>query len=40
VRPVATLSLSVDHRAFDGVQAARFLAAITTFLAALPEDAT
>jgi pyruvate dehydrogenase E2 component (dihydrolipoamide acetyltransferase) len=32
VRPVATLSLSVDHRAFDGVDAARFLGAITTNL--------
>lgn len=34
IRPMATLALSVDHRAFDGVEAARFLGEITRFLAA------
>jgi pyruvate dehydrogenase E2 component (dihydrolipoamide acetyltransferase) len=32
VRPMCTLSLSVDHRALDGTQGARFLARVKDML--------
>jgi pyruvate dehydrogenase E2 component (dihydrolipoamide acetyltransferase) len=34
VRPVCTLTLSVDHRVLDGVQAARFLERVAGLLEA------
>ncbi|MCA9905036.1 MAG: 2-oxo acid dehydrogenase subunit E2, partial [Anaerolineae bacterium] len=32
IRPMCTLTLSVDHRVLDGVQGAQFLARVKTYL--------
>jgi 2-oxoisovalerate dehydrogenase E2 component (dihydrolipoyl transacylase) len=40
IRPIMNLSLSIDHRVLDGMQAARFLGTIKRWLEAVQPDIT